>query len=165
MKAFTFTYLNNYRNHGQNAEQSIRFHLTGEILKADNLRFDKGADVLNFQVKSAKATICKGTDLEKYLDLDASTAYIYATRNGTAYIMEKAEYIAFVKAFGYVTRESEKNGGAEKIRLRDESKKMLAWLKEKLKQFFLKTQTAIFIYKGLRLILNPFFCIIMHAYP
>ena len=76
MKAFTFTYLNNYRNHGQNAEQSIRFHLTGESLKADNLRFDKGADVLNFQVKSAKATICKGTDLEKYLDLDASELYI-----------------------------------------------------------------------------------------
>lgn len=168
MKAFTFTYLNNYRNHGQNAEQSIRFHLIGEILKADNLRFDKGADVLNFQVKSAKATICKGTDLEKYLDLDASTAYIYATRNGTAYIMEKAEYIAFVKAFGYVTRESEKNGGAEKIRLRDESKKMLAWLREKLKQLFPKIQTAIFICKGLRLILNPFLhihaCIPMNNY-
>jgi hypothetical protein len=133
MTKFTFTYLNNYRNHGQNAEQSIRYALTGEILKADNLRFDKGADVLNFQIKSAKATICKGTDLEKYLDLDASTAYIYATKNGTAYIMEKAEYITFVKAFGYITRESEKNGGAEKIRLRDESKKMLAWLEEKLK--------------------------------
>jgi hypothetical protein len=133
MRAFTFTYLNNYRNHGQNAEQSIRFHLTGEILKADNLRFDKGADVLNFQVKSAKASICKGTDLERYLDLDASDLYIYATRNGTAYVMEKAEYIAFVNAFGYITRESEKNGGAEKIRLRDESKKMLAWLEEKLK--------------------------------
>ena len=157
MKAFTFTYLNNYHNHGQNAEQSIRFHLTGEILKADNVRFDKGADILNFQVKSAKATICKGTDLEKYLDLDASTAYIYATRNGIAYIMERAEYIAFVNTFGYVTRESEKNGGAEKIRLRDESKKMLAWLEEKLKQLFLKNQTAILIYKGLRIILNPLF--------
>lgn len=84
-------------------------------------------------MKSAKATICKGTDLEKYLNLDASDLYIYATRNGTAYVMEKAEYIAFVNAFGYVTRESEKNGGAEKIRLRDESKKMLAWLEEKLK--------------------------------
>ena len=133
MKAFTFTYLNNYKNHGQDAEQSIRFHLTGEICKADNLRFDKGADVLNFQVKSAKASICKGTDLEKYLDLDASDRYIYATRNGTAYIMERHEYTEFINAFGYVTRESEKNGGAEKIRLRDESKKMLAWLAEKIK--------------------------------
>ena len=133
MKAFTFTYLNNYKNLGQNAEQSIRFHFTGKVLKADNIRFDKGTDVLNFQIKSAKATICKGTDLEKYLDLDASTAYIYASKGGFGYIMDRAEYIAFVKAFGYVTRESEKNGGAEKIRLRDESKKMLAWLKEKLK--------------------------------
>lgn len=132
MMAFTFTYLNNYKNLGQNAEQSVRFHFTGEILKADNIRFDKGTDVLNFQIKSAKATICKGTDLEKYLDLDASTAYIYATKNGTAYIMSRTEYTAFVKAFSYVTRESEKNGGAEKIRLRDESKKMLAWLQSKI---------------------------------
>ena len=132
MTAFTFTYLNNYKNLGQNAEQSIRFRFTGKILKADNIRFDKGTDVLNFQIKSAKATICKGTDLEKYLDLDASTAYIYATKNGTAYIMSRTEYTAFVKAFSYVTRESEKNGGAEKIRLRDESKKMLAWLQSKI---------------------------------
>ena len=133
MKAFTFTYLNNYKNHGQDAEQSIRFHLTGEICKADNVRFDKGADVLNFQIKSAKASVCKGADLEKYLDLDASDLYIYATRNGKAYIMNRAEYTAFVNAFGYITRESEKNNGKEKIRLRDESKKMLAWLEEKLK--------------------------------
>ena len=132
MTAFTFTYLNNYKNLGQNAEQSIRFRFTGKILKADNIRFDKATDVLNFQIKSAKATICKGTDLEKYLDLDASTAYIYATKNGTAYIMSRTEYTAFVKAFSYVTRESEKNGGAEKIRLRDESKKMLAWLQSKI---------------------------------
>ena len=157
MTKFSFVYLNNYKNLGQNAEQSIRYLFTGEICKADNIPFNKGSDILNFQIKSAKATICKGTDLEKYLNLDASTAYIYASKGGFGYIMDRAEYIAFVNAFGYVTRESEKNGGKEKIRLRDESKKMLAWLEEKLKQLFLKTQTAIFICKGLRLILNPFF--------
>ena len=130
MTKFTFTYLNNYRNHGQNAEQSVRFALTGEIHKADNIRFDISADVLNFQIKSARATICKGTDLEKYLDLDASTAYIYATKQGTAYILSRTEYTAFVKAFGTVTVDSTKNGGAQKIRLGHETQKMLAWLAE-----------------------------------
>ena len=127
MKNFHFEYLNNYRNHGQDAEQSIRFALTGEICKADNLRHDLGADCLNFQIKSARATVCKGTDLEAYLDRDASTAYIYATNDGTAYIMDRAEYTEFVKAFGTVTRESASNGGAEKIRLGHESGKMLEW--------------------------------------
>lgn len=130
MTKFTFAYLNNYRNHGQNAEQSVRFALTGEIHKADNIRFDISADVLNFQIKSARATICKGTDLEKYLDLDASTAYIYATKQGIAYILNRAEYTAFVKAFGTVTTDSTKNGGAQKIRLGHETQKMLAWLAE-----------------------------------
>ena len=128
MMHFTFTYLDNYRNHGQNAEQSIRYALTGKILKADNLRFDEGADVLNFQIKSARATICKGTDLKAYLSLDASTAYIYATKDGIAYVMNRKEYENFVHMFGTVTIDSEKNGGAKKIRLGHETQKMLNWL-------------------------------------
>ena len=131
MTKFLFTYLRNYRNHGQDAEQSIRFLLTGKIAKADNVRYDLGTDVLNYQIKSARATVCKGLDLEKYLALDASTAYIYATNEGEAFIMTKAEYIAFCSEFGTVTRESEKNGGGEKIRLGHETKKMLAWLRAK----------------------------------
>ena len=45
--------------------------------------------------------------------------------------MSRQEYIDFVKAFGIVTRESEKNGGAEKTRLKHESKEMLEWLEER----------------------------------
>ena len=131
MTNFKFNYLNNYRNHGQNAEQSIRFTLTGEIAKADNVRHDLGSDCLNYQIKSARATVCKGLDLERYLDLDASTAYIYATNDGTAYIMNRAEYTEFVKAFGTIARESKKNGGTEKIRLGHESQKMLEWLAQR----------------------------------
>ena len=62
MTTFKFNYLNNYHNHGQNAEQSVRFTLTGEA-KADNVRYDLGADCLNYQIKSARATICKGDNL------------------------------------------------------------------------------------------------------
>ena len=128
MNSFRFEYLNNYRNHGQNAEQSVRFTLTGEIAKADNLRHDLGADCLNYQIKSARATVCKGSDLGAYLDRDASTAYIYATEDGIAYVMSRAEYVAFVQAFGTLTKDSAKNGGAEKIRLKHETPAMREWL-------------------------------------
>lgn len=129
MKKFNFQYLNNYSNHGQNAEQSIRFVLTGKIEKADNQKFSDSADCLNFQIKSARATVCKGTDIRAYLELDASEAYIYGANDGTAYIMNKTEYIEFVELFGTVTRESTKNGGAIKTRLKNESRTMTEWLK------------------------------------
>lgn len=130
MKTFTFNYLNNYKNHGQNAEQSVRFTLTGEICKADNVPHHMGADVLNFQVKSARATVCKGTDIQAYLDMDASEAYIYADKQGTAYIMNRVEYTTFITLFGTLTRESTRNGGGKKIRLKDETKAMMTWLRE-----------------------------------
>ncbi len=120
-----------YANNGQHQEQAVRFTLTGEIVKADNLPHDLGADVLNYQVKSARATVCKGTDIEAYLDRDASTAYIYATEEGIAYVMSREEYTEFVKTFGTVTRDSSRNGGGEKIRLKHESETMRGWLKER----------------------------------
>ena len=118
-----------YANNGQHAEQVARFTLTGEICKADNLRHDLGADCLNYQIKSARATVCKGSDLKAYLDHDAATAYIYVTADfSIGYIMNRAEYEQFVNEFGTVTRESHKNGGAEKIRLGHETNKMREWL-------------------------------------
>ena len=64
---------------------------------------------------------------------DAAKRFAYVLKDFTrAYIMDKITYIAFIKAFGTVTRESEKNGGAEKIRLKSESKAMLEWLMERV---------------------------------
>lgn len=128
MTTFRFEYRNIYKNHGQNAENSVVFTLTGENKKADNIAHDKSADCLNYQIKSARATVCKGTDIEAYLDRDASTAYIYATKDGIAYVMNRKEYTEFVKTFGTVTRESNKNGGMEKIRLKHETNTMREWL-------------------------------------
>ena len=128
MTNFKFKYLDNYANHGQNAEQSVRFELTGEIAKADNLAHHLGGDCLNFQIKSARATVCKGLDLNAYLDLDAATAYIYADKNGTAWIMDRAEYTEFCNEFATATTESSKNGGGAKLRLKSESSKMMEWL-------------------------------------
>lgn len=117
-----------YHNNGQHAEQWFRYTLTGKTAKADNLAHDKGADCMGYQVKSARATVCKGTDLVAYLATDMATEYAYVTLDGIAYIMTKTEYIEFVEVFGTVTRESSKNGGAEKIRLKSESTALLAYL-------------------------------------
>lgn len=125
---FRFEYLNNYANHGQNAEQSIRYHFTGKIEKADNLPHNLGGDMGDYQIKSARATVCKGTDVKSYLDNDGAKAYIYGTNDGIGYIMNRPTYEKFIGLFGTITRESKKNGGAEKIRLKSESKAMLEWL-------------------------------------
>jgi hypothetical protein len=128
MTTFRFNYLNNYANHGQNAEQSIRYALTGTIERADNVAHNKGTDCLTYQIKSARASVCKGTDLKAYLDMDAATAYIYGTQNGTAYIMSREEYEEFCGEFATPTTESAKNGGGAKLRLKSESKALLEWL-------------------------------------
>ena len=117
-----------YTNNGQHLEQVFRYNLTGEIAKADNLAHDKGTDLLNYSVKSARATVCKGTDLDTYLDTDKATEFVYITKNLIAYIMNRTEYTAFVKTFGTVTCESAKNGGHKKIRLGHETAKLLEWL-------------------------------------
>ena len=124
-------FVRQYKNNGQHMEQWTRFTLTGEIAKADNLAHNLGADCLGYQIKSARATVCKGTDIRAYLATDMATEYIYATAEGIAYVMTRVEYIEFVEMFGTVTRESAANGGAEKIRLKSESVALLTYLAER----------------------------------
>lgn len=122
-----------YKNNGQHAEQKACYTLTGEIVKASNTPFWCGGDIGDLQVKSAKATVCHGTDINEHLDRDGAKMWGYVTADfSTMYVMDRAEWTEFVKLFGYVTRESSKNGGAIKIRLREESKAMRAWLIENL---------------------------------
>ena len=151
MTTFNFNYLNNYTNHGQNAEQSIRFALTGKIEKADNLAHNLGTDCLTYQIKSARASVCKGTNIEEYLADDKASEYIYGTKEGVAYVMSREEYIAFVKEFGTTTRESGKNGGTEKIRLKHETSAMLDYLAERVAQtlFYVHGAGRIFARAGI----------------
>ena len=120
-----------YTNNGQHLEQCFRYTLTGKVEKADNLAHDKGCDLFHYSIKSARATVCKGTDLNAYLDTDKATEFVYITKTLTAYIMNRTEYTEFVNLFGTVTRESTKNGGHEKIRLGHETAKMIEWLTSK----------------------------------
>ena len=118
-----------YKNNGQHAEQVVRYNLLGTIEKADNTPYYKSGDINELQIKSAKATICKGLDLLEHLKKDKATSYGYVIKDfSKMFVMNRKEYIEFVTIFGTVTRESAKNGGAEKIRLKSESRAMIEWL-------------------------------------
>lgn len=131
MQKFNYTRPYIYKNNGQDIESGIAYALTGQYKRADNIASDKSADVLNYQVKSARATVCKGADVEKALESDKATAYIYGTQAGIAYVMTKSEYLDFVKTFSTTTQDSRKNGGAIKTRLRYETETMLDWLERR----------------------------------
>lgn len=118
-----------YANNGQHAEQVARYTLTGKIEKADNKPFTAGGDCGDLQIKSARATICHGTDIAHHLSLDGANRYGYVTADfSTMYIMTPAEYLEFATTFGTVSRESNKNGGAVKIRFKSEGREMREWL-------------------------------------
>ena len=122
-----------YKNNGQHLEQTARFNLTGRIEKADNKPFWLEADCLNIQIKSPRATVCKGLDIDEHLRIDKAEKYGFVTKNGqTMYIMSKTEYKAFVTEFQTIDRESSKNGGVTKIRLKDESQAMRQYLQERV---------------------------------
>ena len=118
----------NYSNNGQHLEQTFRFNESGKICKADNR---PGADYEDIQIKSARATICKGADLKSHIENDVAKRYVYITKSLLACEMNKAEYFEFCEMFATLTRESQKNGGGEKMRLKSESKAMIEWLKAK----------------------------------
>lgn len=125
LKPLTRTYANN----GQHAEQVFRYTLTGEICKADNKPAELGGDLGDIQIKSARATVCKGTDIDAYLAHDAANRYAYVESTfQIAYIMTKTEWKQFCNEFGTITTESKANGGAVKIRLGRETNAMRVWL-------------------------------------
>ena len=131
----TYIYRDMYANKGNNHEYSVTLRLShGKIAKTPNNKpHTAGGDYGKRQIKSAKATVCKGTDLEAYLADDRAETYVYCTNpdetgHCIAYEFTKPEYIEFVKLWGKVSRASSKNGGGLTIRLPAESKKLRAWL-------------------------------------
>lgn len=120
-----------YSNNGQHAEQVFKFTMTGELVKADNKPAELCGDYLDIQIKSQKATVCKGSNLKAYLDLDAAERYAYVNADfSKAYVMSRDEWERFVGEFGYLTTGSSKEKHIAKIRLKSESKKMVEWLEK-----------------------------------
>ena len=101
----------------------------GEICKADNKPFTAGGDCGDIQIKSARATICRGTDIKAHIAMDAANRYGYVTADfSIMYLMNADEWFEFASLFGTITRESRKNGGTVKMRLKAENKAMIEWL-------------------------------------
>ena len=122
-----------YKNNGQHAEQVFRYTVSGHIYKADNKPATMSGDYEDIQIKSARATICKGKNIASHLATDKAERYAYITADfKTAYIMSKIEYLTFATLFATLTKESLKNGGAEKLRFKSESKAMLEWLQARV---------------------------------
>ena len=61
-----------YKNNGQHAEQVFRYTMSGCICKADNTPATVSGDYEDIQIKSARATICKGKDIASHLAMDAA---------------------------------------------------------------------------------------------
>jgi len=99
---------------------------------------DINAGELHISVKSSNFTLMSGAlceGLESFDDIWAlyrsrvhSNRFVYVTEDFTAYDMDIDEFERFIYSFCRTERESEKNGGAMKIRCRKESGKMLKWL-------------------------------------
>ena len=111
----------------------------------DALPYDKGSDLdaagKHISIKASAFTLMSGNLCEGIEDFDGiwnlyatrvhSDTFAYVTADYRVYEMNLSEFKQFVYAFGRTERESSKNGGAVKIRLRKESSKMLGWLADK----------------------------------
>ena len=117
-----------YKNNGQHAEQVFRFTVTGKIQYADNIPAESSGDCNGIQIKSARATVCKGKNIDEYLAKDSAKLYAYVTKDfKIAFLMTREEWKQFIETFGTVTKDSIKNGSQVKIRLRYETKEMIEW--------------------------------------
>lgn len=134
-----------HTNAGIAREWSLCRYFGIERQAHDSNAYDKDSDVvaqgMNISVKASAFTLMSGSlcegieDFEGiwnlYADRVHSDHFAYMTADFTCYMMNLQEFGEFVHQFARLERESEKNGGAMKIRCRKESGKMLNWLEER----------------------------------
>ena len=131
-----------HKNAGIAREWAFGRHYMIERTTHDNVAYNKGSDfeigTNYYSVKASGASLMAGNLCNGIEDFDGiwnlyetnvhSNIFVYMTNDFVVYEMNIAEFKKFVYAFAHIERESEKNGGAMKIRLRKESGKMLKWL-------------------------------------
>lgn len=136
----------NHKNAGIAREWALCHYYNIDRTAHDSVPYDKGSDLdtgdKHISVKASGFTLmagnlCHGRDTfdsiwNLYAENVHSNTFDYVTEDYMVYEMSLAEFKRFVYAFGSLEHESEKNGGALKIRCRKESKKMLRWLAEEV---------------------------------
>ena len=135
----------NVKNSGDAKEWAYCSYRGIERVKHDSKPYNVASDVeINEEKISIKASkfslmsgkLCNGlTDFDKIWELyetnTHSNKFVYITEDFTAYEMNITEFKTFIYTFCKTEKESEKNGGAVKIRCKTESKKMIEWFQAK----------------------------------
>lgn len=131
-----------HKNAGIAREWALCHYYNVERTAHDSLAYDKGSDLdaagKHISIKASAFTLMSGNLCEGRDTFDGiwnlyearvhSDTFAYVTADFVVYEMSLAEFKMFVYTFAHTERESEKNGGALKIRLRKESGKMIQWL-------------------------------------
>ncbi len=131
-----------HKNAGIAREWALCHYYKVERTAHDSLAYDKGSDLdaagKHISVKASAFTLMRGNLCERLESFDDiwnlyesrvhSDTFDYVTADYIVYEMNLNEFKQFVYKFAHTERESEKNGGQMKIRLRKESGKMLQWL-------------------------------------
>ena len=142
MNAYTIAHTSTEKNAGIAREHDLCAHKGIERTTHDSTDYRTSSDIClgehHISVKASGFTLMSGNMCEGETTFEGiwnvykrnthSNEWAYVTEDYTVYEMNMAEFERFVRTFGRTERESEKNGGQMKIRLRKESKKMLNWL-------------------------------------
>lgn len=142
MNTYTINHISDSKNAGIAREHDLCAYMGINRTTHDSTDYRTSSDICvgarHISVKASAFTLmsgnmCEGEDTFEgiwnvYKRNTHSNEWAYITEDYRVYEMNMAEFESFVHEFGRTERESEKNGGQMKIRLRKESKKMLGWL-------------------------------------
>ena len=142
MNTYTIAHLSTAKNAGIAREHDLCAYMGIERTTHDSTDYRTSSDIClgerHISVKASAFTLMSGNMCEGETTFEGiwsvykrnthSNEWAYVTEDYRVYEMDMPEFEEFVRVFGKTERESEKNGGQMKIRLRKESKKMLAWL-------------------------------------
>jgi hypothetical protein len=108
-------------NRGEQVEWRVGYELTGEPSERNNRPGAIGGDVLDWQVKSPKASLIEQDNCNGYIFGFADADYYYQ--------MTKAEFEEFLDQFSYIDTDSKT--GKAKVRIKNDSSKMRKWLMDR----------------------------------
>ena len=108
-------------NRGELVEWKVGYELTGTPSARNNRAGSTGGDVNGWQVKSPKASLTEADKCDGYIFGFADADFFYE--------MNRMEFTEFILEFSYVDADSKT--GKRKLRIKNDTKKMRAWLEAK----------------------------------